>query len=118
MRKQVTTRKKQKYKKVNQQYREKKKKKKTHAHTMRITAAGRDRLHRSQKLTWKVALEAYCGRDARKDPALDSGRQSGRGGDRRRTQNSLEGESLSESPKSSTHRVCQTSKSNRKTIHQ
>jgi hypothetical protein len=62
----------------------------------------------------KVVLEAHHDGNTRKDMTADGGRQSGRGGDWRRIQNKLEGESLSESLKSSTHRVCQTSRSNRK----
>ena len=47
----------------------------------------------------KVALKAHRGGDARKDSASDGGQQSRRGGDWRCTQNNLEGESLSESPR-------------------
>jgi hypothetical protein len=59
-----------------------------------------------------VVLEAHCGGDVRKDLVADGRRQSGCEGDQLCTQNNPEGESLSESPKSNTHKVCQTSRSN------
>jgi hypothetical protein len=87
-------------------------KKERKKHTMRITAA------RRESIRWKVALKAHHGGDMRKDPAADVGRHSRRVGDQWRIQNNLEEESLSESPKSSTNKVCQTSRSNRKITHQ
>jgi hypothetical protein len=82
------------------------------------TAAGREPITCWPKIDIEGGIESSSQWDARKDLATDGGRQNRRGGDRRCTQNNLKGESLSESPKSSTYKVCQISRSNIKITHQ
>jgi hypothetical protein len=93
-------------------------KKERKKHTMRITTAGRESIACKPKTDGEGGVESSSRWGREKRPGSGRGRQSRRVGDQRRIQNNLEEESLSESPKSSTNKVCQTSRSNRKTTHQ
>ena len=112
---QATTRKKQKYKKGNQQYMKKKKEKTPYAGNGCRKEADRVQAE-NRRGRWRWKLVAMETREKTEQWTVSSRADSEKIGGAHK--NKLKGESLSESPKSNPHKVCQISRINRKTTHQ